>query len=1406
MKMKNDFRGLKAALVAVMTLLQGGAYAQCVTPTVVTALPSQLCAPGGTINLNASSNAGTSIGWYTVPTGGTSIGTSLSGANFNTSAASTTTFYAQAFTISTTSITFNSTGAVQIFTAPATGNYTFQAWGAKGGNDGLTGANGGYAAGVYALNAGQTVAIYAGGLGIGCNTSSGGGWNGGGNAGPNGCSGGGGGASDIRFGGTNFANRILVAGGGGGGGNSINAGAGGGLTGDGYGTNTTSGGSQTAGGTGGNGNGALGQGGNHTGDGGGGGGGYYGGSAGNGDNGGGGGSSYIAGVSNGTTIAGSQSMPNPSGGTMTGNNGAGVVRVIYPGVGCTSPSRAAVVFTVNSNPTITVNSGAICVGQNFTINPSGASTYTIQGGNPVVNPSINATFTVTGTNAAGCVSQAFTTSSVTVNPNPIITVNSGAICAGQPFTINPNGASTYTIQGGNTVVNPSANTTYTVAGTSAAGCVSQAFATSSVTVNANPTITVNSGAICAGQSFTINPAGASTYTIQGGNPVVSPSANTTYTVRGTSAAGCVSQAFATSSLTVNANPTITVNSGAICVGQNFTINPTGASTYTIQGGNTVVNPAINATYTVTGASATGCLSQAFATSSVNVNPNPIITVNSGAICAGQNFTITPNGANTYTIQGGNAVVSPSGNTTYTVAGTSAAGCVSQAFTTSSVTVNANPTITVNSGAICAGQNFTINPTGASSYSIQGGNAVVSPSANTTYTVRGTNAAGCVSQAFATTSLTVNANPSITVNSGAICAGQSFTILPAGATTYTIQGGNAVVSPSGNSTYTVAGTSAAGCVSQAFTTSSVTVNANPTITVNSGAICAGQAFTINPSGANTYTIQGANAVVSPSANSTYTVMGTNTLTGCRSQSFATSNLTVNANPTVSISGPTGICTGQNATLTANGAPSYTWSTGATNSSIVTTPTANTTYTLTGSTPQGCSSFTTQLVNVQSSLSVSIAGPSSVCFGQTANLSGLGGVTYTWNTGANTASVAPTLTTTTTFSVIGASGTCSNTAIKTITVTPNPTVSISGTTAICSGLNASLTVSGATSYTWSTLSTDSSIVVSPSATTVYSVVGSFSTGCFQLASQTVSVYALPVVSISGPSVVCEGDSITLNANGADTYVWDNAATTASIVVSPTATSSYSAIGTTTDGCSGSASTSVTVNPVPVMSVVKTTSAICQGDSLSFTATGADTYLWNTGATSNSIVVTPTSSANYSVVGTNTFGCTSLVIDSVKVNALPVLTITGNTGTICIGETIVLDLNGADTYSWSTGASTSSISVSPSVASTYSATGTSTDACVSAITATVEVSECTSLTDFASATTAKVYPNPSNGEFTLELSSVNKSVITITSVLGQVVLTQEADLIQQINLSELNKGMYFINVTENNKSVFRTNVVKQ
>jgi hypothetical protein len=404
------------------------------------------------------------------------------------------------------------------------------------------------------------------------------------------------------------------------------------------------------------------------------------------------------------------------------------------------------------------------------------------------------------------------------------------------------------------------------------GCIETK--TSNVTVNANPTITVNSGSVCAGNSFTIIPNGASTYTIQGGSNIVSPSSNTSYTVSGTSAAGCISANTATSNVTVNSNPTITVNSGSICSGSNFTITPSGANTYTIQGGSNIVSPLSNTSYTIKGTSAQGCVSANTATSNVTVNATPTITVNSGAICAGSNFTITPSGASTYTVQGGSNIVSPSANTNYTVTGTSAQGCIGN-IATSNVTVNANPTIAVNNGAICAGSSFTITPSGANTYTVQGGSNIVSPTSNTNYTISGTSSQGCIGN-IATSNVTVNALPNVTVNSSTLCLGQTNLLIANGANTYSWSTAattpSIFVTPTTNTNYIVTGTDANGCVKSA--TSTAIVNPNPTVTASSSnsIICTGQTAVINPNGAVNYSITGNSFTVSPSVTTNYTITG------------------------------------------------------------------------------------------------------------------------------------------------------------------------------------------------------------------------------------------------------------------------------------------------------------------------------------------------------------------------------------------------------------------------------------------------------------------------------------------------------------------------------------------------------
>ncbi len=247
--------------------------------------------------------------------------------------------------------------------------------------------------------------------------------------------------------------------------------------------------------------------------------------------------------------------------------------------------------------------------------------------------------------------------------------------------------------------------TAALSGCSGTGWVTgaQLIAITSSNVPGSPTISVNSGSICSGKSFTMVPTGASTYTFQGGSAVVSPTTNSTYTVVGTGTNGCTSNVV-TSTVTVNPNPTITVNSGSICSGSNFTMVPSGASTYTYQGGSAVVSPTINASYTVVGTSSLGCLSNT-ATSNVTVSPAPTVTAVSSAsfLCPGQTANLTASGANSYTwnttATTSMIIVSPTVTTSYTVTGTGANGCTGSAVITQSASTCSGITLIGNTETI-----------------------------------------------------------------------------------------------------------------------------------------------------------------------------------------------------------------------------------------------------------------------------------------------------------------------------------------------------------------------------------------------------------------------------------------------------------------------------------------------------------------------------------------------------------------------------------------------------------------------------------------------------------------------------------------------------------------------------------
>ena len=308
--------------------------------------------------------------------------------------------------------------------------------------------------------------------------------------------------------------------------------------------------------------------------------------------------------------------------------------------------------TVAPTITATASSNTICAGSTVTLTGTGAVNYTwtpvgVTTATAAVTPLASTIYTLSATTIVGGGScptltlSSSTTNAITVNVTTV-TVNSGAVCAGSAFTITPAGSATsYTISGGSTVVTPTANATYTVIGTnSVTSCSNTAI--SSVTVNPSPTVSVTSGAVCAGSSYTMVASGAGTYTYTGGSAVVTPTATMSYSVTG-SALGCAASNTAVSTVTVNANPSVSASTSnsLICTGTSVVLTAsTSATSYTWNTGaltmTTSVSPTVTSTYTVNVSNAAGCTASSMVmvtvslctgvnealANSISVYPNP----------------------------------------------------------------------------------------------------------------------------------------------------------------------------------------------------------------------------------------------------------------------------------------------------------------------------------------------------------------------------------------------------------------------------------------------------------------------------------------------------------------------------------------------------------------------------------------------------------------------------------------------------------------------------------------------------------------------------------------------------------------------------------------------------------------
>jgi gliding motility-associated-like protein len=1036
-------------------------------------------------------------------------------------------------------------------------------------------------------------------------------------------------------------------------------------------------------------------------------------------------------------------------------NAASTFTVTVTGTACTVSD----VVTVNigsTTPTISASGPlTFCQGGSVTLTSSAGSGNTWSNGATTQSITVTTGGNYTVTNSCGLTSAPVT---VTVTPLPVVTVNSPSVCPGQTATLTGNGAAMYAWSTGASTnpvtVSPVTTTSYTVTGTSG-GCSSTAVST--VTVNPGPAITVNSTSVCAGASATLTAAGGSTYTWSTGattNPItVSPSATTSYTVTGNTA-GCTGTAVAT--VTVNALPVITVNSPSVCSGQSATLTASGGTSYSWSTGSTAnpltVSPAVTTSYTVTGTNS-GCSRTAVAT--VTVNTVPTVMVNSQTICSGGTATLTATPSltgGTYSWSPGGATtsgisVSPASTTTYTVVYTRN-GCSNSG--TGTVTVNPLPTAAMSGGGtMCAGSSSSVNVnfTGSGPWNFTYSNGT------TNNTISGVNTSPYV----ITTGTAGNYSLVSVSNTG--CTGTTSGSANVNVLTNISVSGVASVCNAANTSYTVSFTISGGDPGSYMVT-----GGTGTITSSAPYV-----FTSDP-------------IPAGSPNYSFIV---NDVNNCSPQPVSgTQNC--NCSATATMSGGGTICAGTtttiNVALTGTAPWSFVYSDGTSNipvSGVNTSPYVITTgtagnYSMVSVTDANCigSSGGSAVVVVNSSPAITVNSPG-MCEGASASITatpGTTGGTYSWMPGSATSqtiSVNPssTATYTVTYTLSG----CTNTAVSTVTVEPLPVVSVNSPT-ICEGDNAVLTASGAASYSWTGGSSANPFNVSPAASASYTVTGT-TNGCSSSAVASVTVNPLPLVTVNS-EVICEGQTAALNASGATSYSWSTGDLTATVNVSPLATSSYTVTGTD-NGCSSSAISTVTVNPVPSVSVNSET--ICEGSSALLTAVpslGGGDYLWNPGAIAvQSISVSPAATSSYTV-SYSLNGCSASAVSIVTVEQIPVITV--NSPAICEGQTATLTASGGSDYSWTTGDLTNPVNVSPLATTSYTVTGT-TNGCSATAMAIVTV-------------------NP------VPVISVNSSTIcegqttTLTAAGGTNYAWSTGDLTNTVSVSPMSTTSYTVTGTTN------------
>ena len=1022
-------------------------------------------------------------------------------------------------------------------------------------------------------------------------------------------------------------------------------------------------------------------------------------------------------------------------------------------------------LVVESTPTPSIGSSGpltFCDGSTVTLSaPLGYSNYSWSNASyqSSIIVSTPGTYRLEVVSSAGCVGA----DSVIVNVNPIPTVSltsssgSFSYCNGENLELATdsnmigyqwfkNGSS---ISGANnhTFTATSAGQ-YSVQATSPDGCVGLS-PSASITTLTNPVASITasgSTTFCEGDSVVLQgPSNMTLYSWSTGSSASSivQSNSGTITLTVVDSNGC-SATSSTVQVVEHNVPSLQITSSAstdICPGQSAVLQASGGFT-AYQWSNGANNQSIvvttPGTYTVTGTTSTGCIATSSALP-VNVLTPPIAAItNSGnnALCPGESVTLqATNGNYSYTWNTGDTnqsiQVNSAGSYYCVVKGPNGCQATSNYINVTQSQIVTPVVISSNTLEFCSNQTNTLTaPAGYSTYLWNTGATLPSISASSSgqYSVTVTNSDGC-SATSAPLTITVLPSPVITVassGSGTICAGGSETLNgPTGLSSYQwYLNGNIIQSATGNSitantggSYMLTATDTNGCSGQstAVGLSVSSVIAPTVIASGSTSLCSGESVTLSvPMGYASYLWSDGSTTNSISATNsgTYSVVVTNAY-GCNAGSNSISvNSYISPVATIYSNGDGLICSGESELLSATStASSFQWYkngsaiSGADSSQL--SVTSNGVYTLHVVDSNNCSSTSNAYSLSVSTIvkpTITPSASTTFCAGGSVQLSAPTGYNnYTWSTGASTSNLSVSSPGTYWLNVTNSDGCQLTSDSVQVNVNASPVVSIasSGDGVICPNETETLTAPSAfSSYQW--FRNGNPIPGATSDTYMASTDGSYaisvtnSDGC---SSTSNSIYIASVssptatISYTGSTTLCPGDSLTLIApSSMKSYVWSTGETTQSIVVG--ASGNYSVAIEDINGCSSSSNAvGVSVSALNSPTIVPSGSTnICGPGNVTLTMpAGYTSYSWSTGANSSSIFVTQ--SGTYFATISNTDGCTA-VSDTVIVDINPLpnpqIVLQGN-NVLCVGDVAVLETQSYQSYLWSNGATTQSISVS-------------------------------------------------------------------------------------------------------------------